>query len=148
MNPHRRYLLIVLAACMIIVSWLPAAWAADDPVHPPDAHMISDVPWHKQITALSCGAGSLEIVFDYWGPDINQKEIADVARTSSSAAGATATVSWKVRCDGDIEGQAATVTASGIIEGSMDAAAWTGNTNYYPAYDYADEIGGAGSLQF
>ena len=355
MNQHRRYLSIVLAVCMIIGGWLPRAWAVDDPVDLPAAHMISDLPWHKQITAISCGAGSLEIVFDYWGPDINQKEIADVARTSSSGtwpadivrtghfshlssamgsfypsmvpeagltaratgyaafshsgntswlddlkaliardmpvivlmgytpdgdaghyrvvvgyddtreliyfsdtwgreimkpsnftgviswsyedfekgwsytdysdapyfgavilpwhvglsrkgeaapgstitivaritypcptpmdcsqfeatsvkatidlpegmnlvdrslnpikirdmnAGDTATVSWKVRCDGDIEGQAATVTASGIIEGSMDAAAWAGNTNYYPAYDYTDEIGGAGSLQF
>ena len=354
MNHHRRYLSIVLAVCMIIGGWLPAARAADDPVDLPAAHMISDLPWHKQITGISCGAGSLEIVFDYWGPDINQKEIADVARTSSSgtwpadilrtghfshlssamgsfypsmvpeagftaraigyaafshsgntswlddlkaliardmpvivlmgytpdgdvghyrvvlgyddtreliyfsdtwgrdimkpsnftgviswsyadfekgwsytdysdlpyfgavilpwhvalsrkgkaapgstitivaritypcpapmdgslfparsamatidlpdgmtlvdassaieigdmAAGATRTVSWKVRCLGDIEGQAATVTASGIIDGSVPDASWAGNTNYYPAYAYTDEIGGAGSLQF
>ncbi|MBU0944270.1 MAG: C39 family peptidase [Proteobacteria bacterium] len=50
----------------------------------PESYMIENVPWHKQITGISCGAGSLEIVFDYWGPDIDQKEIADVARTSSS----------------------------------------------------------------
>lgn len=30
-----------------------------------------------------CGDGSLESVFDYWGPDINQKAIANVARSSS-----------------------------------------------------------------
>ena len=50
----------------------------------PDSHIIADVPWHKQITGISCGAGALEIVFDYHGPDIDQKEIANVARTSSS----------------------------------------------------------------
>ena len=50
----------------------------------PESYMIENVIWHKQITGISCGAGSLEIVFDYWGPDIDQKEIADVARTSSS----------------------------------------------------------------
>jgi len=49
----------------------------------PVSHMI-DVPWHQQFNGLFCGAASLETVFDYWGPDIDQKEIADVARTSSS----------------------------------------------------------------
>ncbi|MEM2839448.1 MAG: C39 family peptidase [Thermoplasmata archaeon] len=49
----------------------------------PVSHII-DVPWHQQFNGLFCGAASLEIVFDYWGPDIDQKEIADVARTSSS----------------------------------------------------------------
>jgi hypothetical protein len=46
-------------------------------------HMIT-VPWHQQLNALSCGAAALEIVYDYWGLDINQKEIMDVARTSSA----------------------------------------------------------------
>lgn len=48
------------------------------------AHMILNVPWHQQLNGLSCGAAALEIVFDYWGPDINQKEIMNVARTSSA----------------------------------------------------------------
>ena len=49
---------------------------------PGRTHMIT-VPWHQQLNALSCGAASLEIVLDYWGPDISQKEIMNVARTSS-----------------------------------------------------------------
>lgn len=49
----------------------------------PSAHTIENVPNHKQITGLHCGAGALESVFDYWGPDISQREISNVARTSS-----------------------------------------------------------------
>lgn len=48
------------------------------------AHMIANVPWHQQLNALSCGAAALETVFDYWGPNIGQKEIMNVARTSSA----------------------------------------------------------------
>jgi len=48
----------------------------------PEAYMIT-VPWHQQLNALSCGAASLESVFNYWGPDIDQKEIMNTARTSS-----------------------------------------------------------------
>ena len=50
----------------------------------PRAHMIANVPWHQQLNGLSCGAASLEIVYDYWGPDVNQKEVMNVARTSST----------------------------------------------------------------
>lgn len=49
----------------------------------PRAHMIAGVPWHQQMNGLACGAAMLEIVYDYWGPDIDQKEIMNVARTSS-----------------------------------------------------------------
>ncbi len=40
------------------------------------------VPYHRQITNYYCGPASLEMVFDFYGPDIPQIEIADVARTS------------------------------------------------------------------
>lgn len=49
----------------------------------PKAHLITGVPWHVQINGLACGDGSLASVFDYFGPDIDQKAIANVARTSS-----------------------------------------------------------------
>jgi len=48
----------------------------------PTSHMIANIPYHQQMNGLSCGAGSLEMVFDYWGPDVDQKEIMNVARTS------------------------------------------------------------------
>jgi uncharacterized protein YvpB len=44
------------------------------------AHYIV-VPFHYQDTGYYCGPASLEMVFDYYGEDINQSEIADVART-------------------------------------------------------------------
>ena len=50
----------------------------------PIAHMIANVPWHQQQNAMFCGDGALETVYDYFGPDIDQKAIADVARSSSS----------------------------------------------------------------
>jgi len=44
------------------------------------AHFIV-VPFHYQDTYYYCGPASLEMIFDYYGEDINQSEIADVART-------------------------------------------------------------------
>jgi hypothetical protein len=49
----------------------------------PGAHIIKGIDQHKQINGLGCGPASLEILFDFWGPDVDQKAIADVARTSS-----------------------------------------------------------------
>lgn len=40
-----------------------------------------DVPFHYQEKDYYCGPACLEMVFDYYGQDINQSEIADVART-------------------------------------------------------------------
>jgi len=44
------------------------------------AHYIV-VPFHYQDIDYYCGPACLEMVFDYYGEDINQSEIADVART-------------------------------------------------------------------
>jgi len=43
-------------------------------------HSIN-VPFHYQDVDYYCGPACLEMVFDYYGEDINQSEIADVART-------------------------------------------------------------------
>ena len=43
--------------------------------------IIPSVPYHSQIKDYYCGPASLEMVFDYYGPDISQYEIADAART-------------------------------------------------------------------
>jgi hypothetical protein len=50
----------------------------------PEAYLITNVTQHKQINGLSCGPAALETMFDYWGEDIDQKSIADVARSSSN----------------------------------------------------------------
>ena len=41
------------------------------------------VPYHSQSKSYYCGPAALEMVLDFYGPDISQKEIADVARTAS-----------------------------------------------------------------
>lgn len=40
------------------------------------------VPYHRQVSSYYCGPAALEMVFDFYGPDIPQGEIADVARTA------------------------------------------------------------------
>lgn len=57
--------------------------SADETTTLPESYLISDVPYHEQITGLSCGPAALEILYDFWGEDIDQKAIADVARSSS-----------------------------------------------------------------
>lgn len=42
------------------------------------------VPHHSQIKSYYCGPAALEMLFDFYGPEISQTEIADVARTSPS----------------------------------------------------------------
>ena len=49
-----------------------------------DAYDIPGVPYHKQNTSYWCGPAALEMVFDYWGEDISQSEIAGVANADSS----------------------------------------------------------------
>ncbi|UCE96734.1 MAG: C39 family peptidase [Candidatus Bathyarchaeota archaeon] len=46
-----------------------------------DAHNEIEVPFHYQATDYYCGPACAEMVFDYYGEDISQFEIADVART-------------------------------------------------------------------
>lgn len=44
-------------------------------------HVIEDVPWYQQDNAWMCGCGALQMVFDYYGPYIDQHEITYVAGT-------------------------------------------------------------------
>ena len=68
---------------MLVSGSLVPAVAAGGNSSLPTSHMIANIPFHQQLNGLSCGAGSLEMAFDYWGPDVDQKEIMNVARTSS-----------------------------------------------------------------
>jgi len=61
----------------------------------PNSYHIDGVLQHKQMNALLCGPGALEIVFDFWGEDIDQKVIANVARTSSKG-----TYAWDIARSG------------------------------------------------
>jgi hypothetical protein len=83
-----HFMLAVTALLISISCSCPGGLAADAnagvsaPL--PSSHMVASVPWHQQMNGLFCGEGVLEGVYDYYGPDINQKEIADVARSSSA----------------------------------------------------------------
>lgn len=67
---------VLIILCLSLVSGATSAL--------PRAHNITNVTQHKQMNALMCGDAALETIFDFWGADINQKTIADVARTSSN----------------------------------------------------------------
>ena len=45
----------------------------------PPAYNISSVPYHVQVTSYNCGPAASEMVLDYYGADIYQEDIADVA---------------------------------------------------------------------
>lgn len=51
----------------------------------PGAYKIQGVPLYQQIDARGCGAGSLQMVFDYYGPFVDQMEIYDAARSGGTA---------------------------------------------------------------
>jgi len=43
---------------------------------------VISVPYHRQITEYYCGPASLEMIFDFYGPDVPQHPIAAVAGTT------------------------------------------------------------------
>lgn len=50
----------------------------------PSTYEIEGVPLYQQIDASGCGAASLQMVFDYYGPFIDQMEIYDAARSGGT----------------------------------------------------------------
>ena len=82
-NHSTLTLAIFLIQCVLVAGFAGDA-KAEGSAGLPSSHMIANVPWHQQMNGLFCGEGVLEGVYDYYGPDINQKEIADVARSSSA----------------------------------------------------------------
>lgn len=74
---------LMVMVLLIIFHFADRAYSADGTTSLPNSHLISDVPYHEQITAFFCGPAALEILYDFWGEDIDQKAIADVARSSS-----------------------------------------------------------------
>lgn len=78
---NERYIKILFISILIIVCSAILINGASASM--PSSYKIAGVPQHKQINGLSCGPAALEIIFDYWGADIDQKAIADAARSSS-----------------------------------------------------------------
>jgi parallel beta-helix repeat protein len=63
-----------------IIYDIPAA-IVDGQVQGLPSKAYISVPYHSQQTDYYCGPAALEMVFDFYGPDIDQLEIADVALT-------------------------------------------------------------------
>ena len=84
MKIHSRLAVTALLIQYILIVGLAADANSGVSAGLPSSHMIANVPWHEQMNGLFCGEGVLEGVYDYYGPDIDQKEIADVARSSSA----------------------------------------------------------------
>jgi len=58
-----------------------ATVGANVQVLPSEAYI--SVPYHSQQKGYSCGPAALRMLFDFYGPDVPEIEIRDVARTSS-----------------------------------------------------------------
>jgi hypothetical protein len=71
----------VLSVSILIILCFNLVGGAESAL--PSAHNITNVTQYKQMNGLMCGDAALETMFNFWGADINQKSIADVARTSS-----------------------------------------------------------------
>ncbi len=70
----------VAVASMVVIA--PASAIVDDL---PDSCFIEGVPLYQQIDAKGCGAVSLQMVFDYYGEFIDQREIYNAARSGGTA---------------------------------------------------------------
>ncbi|GAM16996.1 hypothetical protein SAMD00019534_001710, partial [Acytostelium subglobosum LB1] len=65
-------IIALLVTSSLFVMAIPSQW------------MIDGVPYHRQETNYNCGDASLQMVLSYYGRNITQKQIVDVARTSKS----------------------------------------------------------------
>jgi hypothetical protein len=73
-------------ACMGIIAAFMAVTSAGALVEDalPSSYVIDEVPLYQQIDAKGCGAVALQMVFDYYGPFIDQREIYDAARSGGT----------------------------------------------------------------
>jgi hypothetical protein len=76
----RRWVVSVFLLSLLVFGFVHPVWSSTL------SHYLS-VPFHYQETSYYCGPASLEMIFDYYGTDILQIEIADVASTSEESGG-------------------------------------------------------------
>jgi len=74
------------AACLGVIAALVTVSSAGAFANssPPSSYLIEGVPLYQQIDAKGCGAVSLQMVFEYYGPFIDQREIYDAARAGGT----------------------------------------------------------------
>jgi hypothetical protein len=73
---------LLFGACMCTVAMMVLPVAASDSL--PSDVFIDGVPLYQQIDAKGCGAVSLQMVFDYYGEFIDQREIYNAARSGGT----------------------------------------------------------------
>jgi hypothetical protein len=76
-------LVVFFAIASGLIMLLPVVSAGQTTI--PASYKVQGVPLYQQIDARGCGAGALQMVFDYYGPFINQMEIYDAARSGGTA---------------------------------------------------------------
>jgi len=76
-----RGLLLSVCICTVAMMEFPVAGADTRP----ESVFIDGVPLYQQIDAKGCGAVSLQMVFDYYGEFIDQREIYNAARSGGTA---------------------------------------------------------------
>ena len=97
------------------------------------SHTIADVPHYYQVKNYYCGPASLEMVFDYYGPDILQYEIADAARTDISYFGTYTDDMRRATHFSDLS------TSVGNDEPAYTCTGYTGRDLGYAAFEHWSE---------
>jgi hypothetical protein len=83
MKPTRLSFWLLALACLILLLAAPAAAQAAKAL--PSSYQIKGVPEYTQLDSTGCGAASMEMVFDYWGPKVDYREIVDVAESDQGS---------------------------------------------------------------
>lgn len=89
-----------------------------------------NVPYHAQLTGYYCGSASLEMAMDYYGPDISQYQIANVARSNSSY-GAYADDIRRAAHFSNLS------TSVGVDSPGNNCTGYTGRDTGYGAFEYS-----------
>jgi hypothetical protein len=81
-TPRLAVVTVLLLLAVVLATAAPALGAGTLP----SRYVIQGVPLWQQQQALGCGAASVEMVMDYWGPFVDQREVYNVARTWQGSA--------------------------------------------------------------
>jgi hypothetical protein len=98
-----RRILLTFAAALLALLVLPSLATASGR---PSRYLIKGVPEIGQLDYTGCGAAAMQMMMDYWGPRVDQREIVDVIRSMSRGsslpdAARAAQFSFKSACQSD-----------------------------------------------
>ncbi len=72
----------VLAAAVLAAAVLAAAVPSTHNVAQDESSRVANVPYHRQLNDYACACGSVEMLLHALGPDVDQRAIINVMRTS------------------------------------------------------------------